>query len=322
MQGQELKAYLLAVGSARLTGKDATPYISSSSAGPGAGGDGSVFFSAHGMRVRFALSDTSPIEIIHAGQGSATLSYGEIMVPGRLDPVGLHCPEQAYITVSSGCIFNCRYCNVPRLPKRRKSVGEIHAMVDGIKDRIDAISITSGVYSDIYEEEDFVCQVVRDLAGFGLPIGVSIYPTEHTPGRLYGLGVKEVKFNLECATPELFKTLCPGHDRDLIIRVLQKSVVLFGRGHVFSNIILGIGETDEEMNACIRELTKMGVIPVIRPLNPIAGFSGSRRPDAERLIRIAGYHERALEDEGLDPREALTMCVRCRGCDLVPGEPL
>jgi biotin synthase-related radical SAM superfamily protein len=322
MHGQELKAALLAVGSARLTGKDATPYLSSSSAGPGAGGQGSVFFSTGAMRVRFSRSDTSPVEINHLGEGSATLRYGETVLSGRLEPVGLHCPEQAYITVSSGCIFHCHYCNVPHLPKRRKTIDEIHAMVDGIKDRIDAISITSGVFSDIYEEEDFVCQVVRDLAGFGLPIGVSIYPTEETPGRLYELGVKEVKFNLECATPELFAKLCPGHDRDLIIMVLQKSVALFGRGHVFSNVILGLGETDEEMNACIRDLTKMGVIPVIRPLNPIAGFSSSSRPGAERLLRIAGYHEKALQSEELDPRKALTMCVRCRGCDLVPGEPL
>lgn len=322
MHGQELKAALLAVGKARLTGIDATPYISSSSAGPGAGGEGSIFFSTGSMRVRFSRSGTSPIEIIHSGEGAATLRYGKIELSGRLDPVGLHCPEQAYITVSSGCIFNCHYCNVPRLPKRRKSTGEIHAMVKAIKDRIDAISITSGVFSDINEEEDYVCEVVRDLASFGLPIGVSIYPTEETPGRLYNLGVKEVKFNLECATPELFASLCPGHDRDLIIRVLRKSVELFGRDHVFSNVILGLGETDEEMNACITELTSLGVIPVIRPLNPIAGFSGSNRPDAERLLRVAGYHETALRGEGLDPRNALTMCVRCRGCDLVPGETL
>lgn len=322
MHGQELKAALLAVGSARLTGIDATPYISSSSAGPGAGGGGSVFFSTGDMRVRFARSDTGPVEIFHAGEGNATLRYGEIVLSGHLEQVGLHCPEQAYITVSSGCIFNCHYCNVPRLPKRRKTIEEIHAMVDGIKDRIDAISITSGVYSDIYEEEDYVCLVVRDLAGFGLPIGVSIYPTEQTPGRLHELGVKEVKFNLECATPGLFAALCPGHDRDLIIRVLQKSVALFGRGHVFSNIILGLGETDEEMEACIRDLTVMGVIPVVRPLNPIAGFSGSTRPGALRLLRIAAYHEKALQSQRLDPRMALTMCVRCRGCDLVPGEPL
>jgi biotin synthase-related radical SAM superfamily protein len=322
MHGQELKATLLAIGKARLTGTDATPYLSSSTAGPGAGGDGSVFFSTGGLRVRLARSDTSPVEIIHAGEGAATLRYGDIELSGRLDPVGLHCPEQAYITVSSGCIFNCRYCNVPRLPKRRKSIGQIHAMVEGIKDRIEAISITSGVFSDISEEEDYVCRVVRDLAQFGLPIGVSIYPTEETPARLHRLGVKEVKFNLECATPGLFAELCPGHDRDLIIRVLRKSVELFGPGHVFSNIILGLGETDEEMNACITELTTMGVIPVIRPLNPIAGFSGSSRPSAERLLRVAGYHEKALLEEGLDPGNALTMCVRCRGCDMVPGEPL
>jgi len=322
MHGQELKAALLAVGKARLTGQDASLYLSSSSAGPGAGGEGSVFFSSGSMRVRFARSETSPVEIIHEGEGAATLRYGDIELSGRLDPVGLHCPDQAYITVSSGCIFNCLYCNVPRLPKRRKSIGEIHAMVEQIKDRIVAISITSGVYSDISEEEEYVCRVVRDLAQFGLPIGVSIYPTEETPGRLHGLGVKEVKFNIECATQALFASLCPGHDRDLIIRVLHESVALFGRGHVFSNVILGLGETDEEMNTCIRDLATMGVIPVVRPLNPIAGFSGSSRPSAARLLRVAGYHEKALQEEGLDPRNALTMCVLCRGCDLVPGEPL
>ena len=41
-------------------------------------------------------------------------------------------------------------------------------------------------------------------------------------------------------------------------RVLKKSVELFGRGHVFSNVILGLGETDEEMEACILELTTLG----------------------------------------------------------------
>lgn len=320
MHGKELKAELLSVGTARLTGKDATPYLSSSSAGPGAGGKGSVFFSIGGVRIRFANYESSPVEIMHMGDGLAILRYSGMELSGRLDKVGLHCPEQAYITVSSGCIFNCRYCNVPHLPKRRKTIKEIHAMVENIKDRIEAISITSGVYSDISEEEDYVCAVVKDLAGFGLPIGVSIYPTGETPARLKSLGVKEVKFNLECATPELFTRLCPGHDRGLIIRVLKKSVELFGRGHVFSNVILGLGETDDEMKDCIRELTEMGVIPVIRPLNPVAGFSGSSRPEAGRLLLISRYHEQALQSAGLDDRDALTMCVKCRGCDIVPGE--
>ena len=33
----------------------------------------------------------------------------------------------------------------------------------------------------------------------------------------------------------------------------------------------------------------------------------------------SAWRERALEEAGLDTREALTMCTSCTGCDLVPG---
>jgi len=271
------------------------------------------------MVVRLGLSESGPVVIELHGDGSARLTFGDITLDGNLEEIGLHCPGQAYITVSSGCMFHCRYCNVPNLPRQRKTIPGIHAMVARIRDRIDAISITSGVFSDVAEEEDYVCEVVRDLLPMGLPIGVSIYPTEETPDRLHALGVREVKFNLECATPALFAELCPGHDRARILRVLRRSVTLFGKNHVFSNIILGLGETDEEMEACISELAWMGVIPVVRPLNPVAGFSGAARPDPGRLLKILDFHERALHSAGLDTGKALTMCVRCQGCDLVPG---
>ncbi|WP_243671165.1 radical SAM protein, partial [Methanoculleus chikugoensis] len=70
---------------------------------------------------------------------------GEV-VAGRLEPAALHCPpRQAYITVSGTCIFRCRYCPVPDLPGRRKGVDEIVRMVESVADRVDGISITSGV---------------------------------------------------------------------------------------------------------------------------------------------------------------------------------
>jgi hypothetical protein len=31
-------------------------------------------------------------------------------------------------------------------------------------------------------------------------------------------------------------------------------------------------------------------------------------------------HEGILAEEGLDTRQALTMCTNCTGCDLVPGK--
>ena len=229
MQWKELKARLLEAGTVTLSGEPADRYIARSTAGPGAGGSGSVFFAMGGHRVRLALNPLSPVEIIHRGNGAADLYCGGDLISGRLLEPGHHCPDQAFITVTGGCIFHCRYCPVPNLKGRRKSVREIVAMVESVRHRIHAISITSGVLESIEEEEAYVLEVVRHLSSFNLPIGVSIYPMEKTPDRLKALGVSEVKFNLEAATPELFTEMCPGLEYDQILRVLDRSVELSER---------------------------------------------------------------------------------------------
>ena len=319
MQWSELKARLLSVGSARLTGEPADTYIARSAAGPGAGSGGAIFFSMGSHRVKLAINPLSVIEIAHRGGGVADLYFEGKLVSGRLLEPGFHCPDQAFVTVTGSCIFHCRYCSVPLLHGKRKSIEEIVGMVESVRHRISSISITSGVLSTIEEEESYVIQVVQHLAFFDLPIGVSIYPTEKTPDRLKALGVAEVKFNLEAATPEIFSKMCPGLDYELIWHALDRSVELFGKDRVFSNVIIGLGETDGELETCIRKLTSHGVIPVLRPLNPVAELTGTPRPSAERLRKIFAVHELALAAANLDARRALTMCTNCAGCDLVPG---
>ncbi len=319
MDWLELKAALLEAGEARLTGVPADQYISHSAAGPGAGGSGSVFFALGDRRVRLEVGSGGPVEIIHAGSGAAVLSIDGIRITGRLEPAGLHCPRQAYITVSGSCIFRCRYCPVPAIRGGRKTGDEITGMIERVRGDIDAISITSGVAESIEEEESCVAALVERLVVYGIPIGVSIYPTSRSPELFHGLGVAEVKWNIEAATPEIFCRLCPGLDYGRIRSALARSVPLFGRGHVFSNVIVGLGETDEEMEDCIRDLAGMGVIPVLRPLNPVAGMKGESRPTRERLLKLFRVHESVLSDAGLDPCAARTMCSACTGCDLVPG---
>lgn len=319
MQWKDLKSRLLEAGSVHLTGEPAEPHIARSAAGPGAGGSGAVFFAMGSHRVKLALNLDSPVEIAHRGNGTADLYLDGTLISGRLLKPGFHCPDQAFITVTGSCIFRCRYCNVPNTHGKRKSIGEIMAMVESVKHRIHAISITSGVLESIEEEEAYVLEVVKCLASFGLPLGVSIYPTEKTPDRLHEIGVAEVKFNLEAATPDLFLKMCPGLDYGRIWQVLDRSVELFGKNRVFSNVIIGLGETDAELAACIRRLTSHGVIPVLRPLNPVAELSGTPRPSADRLKKLFAIHEQALQKAGLDARLAQTMCTNCAGCDLVPG---
>jgi len=320
MHWKDLKAQLLAVGRARLTGEPAEEYIACSAAGPGAGGSGAVFFAVGNQRVKLAISPVSSIEIVHVGNGTADLIFEGKHISGHLLEPGLHCPDQAFITVTGSCIFSCRYCSVPHIGGKRKTIEEIRQMVESVRDRIKAISITSGVLTSIEEEEAYVLEVVKQLTSFNLPIGVSIYPTGSTPDRLKELGVAEVKFNLEAATPELFSQMCPGLDYGLLWQVLDRSVTLFGKNRVFSNIIIGLGETDAELETCVKTLTSHGVIPVLRPLNPVVWLEGMERPTAERLKKIFAMHTVSLDSAGLDPCLAMTMCTNCTGCDLVPGK--
>jgi len=319
MPWKDLKARLLSIGTVQMAGEPAERYIARSAAGPGAGGSGAVFFAIGNYRVKLAVSPESSIEVFHHGSGTADLFFKGQRFSGHLLEPGFHCPDQAYITVTGSCIFSCRYCSVPRIGGKRKTIEEIKGMVESVRDRIHAISITSGVLTSIEEEEAFVLEVVENLTSYNLPIGVSIYPTAGTPDRLKNIGVAEVKFNIEAATPDLFSQMCPGLDYGLIWQVLDRSVQVFGKNRVFSNVIFGLGETDAELETCIKKLTSMGVIPVLRPLNPVAGLTGMRRPFAKRLIKIFTIHTRALAESGLDPRLAMTMCTNCTGCDLVPG---
>jgi biotin synthase-related radical SAM superfamily protein len=319
MQWARLKAFLLETGAVRVEGEPVKDYLGRSTAGPGAGGPGSLFFSRGEGRVRLAIGRESPITLLHQGEGQVALQLGEEVVKGHLEKVALHCPRQAYVTISERCIFGCRYCMVPHQQGRVKTVEELEDRIRAVASTIDAIAITSGVADSVEKEEARTISLVRRVRPLGIPIGVSIYPQEETPERLHSEGVDEVKFNLETATDSLFKRMCPGLDRDLMWQVLDRSVELFGENRVFSNVIMGLGETDAELEECIRNLTDRGVIPVHRPLQPAADVADYSRPTAGRLLFFYEKEGRILTKAGLDPRKARTMCVACTGCDLVPG---
>ncbi|MDR2855748.1 MAG: radical SAM protein [Methanomicrobiales archaeon] len=319
------KADLLAAGTAQISGASWHQFVSQSIAGPGAGGDGAVFLNYHGHRVKLSLSKTGSVLLSHRGGGVVSFTLHNEQHIAKLEPASLHCPEQAYITISGSCIFSCKYCNVPSLAGRRKSNDEIVHMIQKQQEygSVRAISLTSGIMHSVEEEEENTVSVVTRLRDEfpELPIGVSIYPTEKSAMRLYEAGACEVKFNLEAATADILAKFCPESNRDVLLFALAASVPLFGKGHVFSNVILGLGESDQEMEACIYELCDLGVIPIIRPLSPHAELEaeGYHRPDSKRLLAMHEIMTKALGSAELDPSLCKTMCPRCGGCDLVVG---
>lgn len=252
---------------------------------------------------------------------------GRELVRGRIEPALLHCPEQAYITLSESCIFNCAFCPVPKLRGRTKTADEVRRMIDDASrtGNLRAISITSGIERSPGEEVTRAVDLVRSLTKYNLPIGVSVYPTRDSSIRLKEAGAVEVKYNVETMDREVFGRACADMDLDFVLTSLKDAVGIFGRNRVFSNFIIGLGESDRTVKKGVETLAGIGVIPILRALNPhplrpdlIDVCPDAARPDADRLLRLARFEREVLDAHELRADVAETMCLPCGGCDLVP----
>lgn len=320
----EEKALLVSIGSARID--DALlsdTQKTTATAGPGAGG-ASFFIRSGDHRVRLAINPASPIRVVAWGGGVKVLRGDEIITIGEIEPAVCHCPEQAYITISERCIYDCRFCPMPKIPGKIKDPVTILAMVEeaGSSGTLKAISLTSGVAESPDREVQRAADVIRVLRSrFDLPIGVSIYPTKTSSEILFSAGADEIKYNVETMDPGIFQRVCTGLSLPFILDALEGAVDIFGINSVFSNFIIGLGEDDDCVRNGVAELAGHGVIPILRPISASPLRDGEimvNRPSAERLLRLARMEKDVLARFGLDPRAARTMCLPCTGCDITP----
>ncbi|HVP94956.1 MAG TPA: radical SAM protein [Methanoregulaceae archaeon] len=320
----ELKSFLISIGSADID--DAllpADLKTSATAGPGAGGS-SFFISSGGHRVRLSINRKSPLKAVKWEDGVAIFKDGNMVVSGCLEEPLCHCPGQAYITISERCIYDCKFCPVPKLQGERKDIPTILRMVSNACARggMQAISLTSGVELSPDDEVKKTVEVVKELKKhYSVPIGVSVYPTETSSDELYKAGAAEVKYNVETMDPEIFSRVCPGLSLEEVLIALKHAVEVFGRDHVFSNFIIGLGETDETVRTGVEKLVQMGVIPILRPISASSYRTGEieiSRPSPERLRKLARMEKNLLKKYHLDASKAKTMCLPCTGCDMAP----
>ncbi len=315
------KAELISAGGVEID-EPIRSHLSRSTAGPGAGLD-SFFFSSGSHRVRLGVRKSSPFKAVSRGGEIVILKDGNEFATGELEDAIAHCPEQVYVTVSERCVFDCKFCPVPKLHGHVKTLEEVKKLADaGLKTpEFKAISITSGVWRSPEEEVERVAGMVKELRKYNVPIGVSVYATGDSSEILKEAGASEVKYNVETIDPEIFKKVCPGLSLDQIKNALEHAVMVFGRNHVFTNILVGLGESDEAVIASIEEFASKGIIPVLRKVNPHplrAGEAYTEDVSDERLLKLAEAERRILDKNGLRADKALTGCLMCTGCDVTP----
>ena len=130
-------------------------------------------------------------------------------------------------------------------------------------------------------------------------------------------GLPAVSFNLELWDPQLFSTVCPGKaafGRSRILASLERAVRIFGEGHVFTNLIVGIEPFITTIQG-IKSLAAMGVVanPVVFHRDWGAAMWHHQLEDSSQLLdvfRDAGYLYR---ERHLRP----PYCISCARTTLI-----
>lgn len=247
-----------------------------------------------------------------------------------------HCPGQLFYNLYQFCFIGCKFCPLSGAPRRtRDTLDKMFRDLDrfGTAD-LDGIGLTSGIPAhcsgdEVAFEMARVVRALRAKIGPHVPIGVSpMNPSRKALVALKDAGANEVRINIEVFNRDLARLLIPGKDLKRALRSIADAVDIFGYGKVSSNMVIGIGETDEDVIAGMVELARLGAIATLYPYDPVpeweqelTALTNGRagRPGVERLWRLAIEHKEILEEYKLDPRSLMTMCPRCAASHIMPG---
>lgn len=291
-------------------------------------------------RVRLVVDDKNPAFTLSYIENEGLLlidnETNEIITQGfELEDAVIHAPDQLFLGLYEYCKIGCKFC-----PLHIAHGEMIHYSLDSIFYDIDvsfdkpysSIGITSSIpyhltSNDVADEMIFVVQKIREKVGPSIPIGVSTrIPSEIEMKRLYAAGASEIRLNIEVPNQTLSQKLMPNKSLDEIYHCIGIACKVFGRGKVSSNIVLGLGESDQDVINAIRRLAEMGAIATLYPFDPfdnneftVPEFS---RPSAERLYRLAVAHKEILDEYQLDSLSLLTMCPSCAASHILPGRDL
>ncbi|MCK4828313.1 radical SAM protein [bacterium] len=227
------------------------------------------------------------------------LSVGSAMVLG-LRPVKADVlPSTVYTMLGELCIGRCRFCTQSADNKTDKKFlsrvtwpeFDFNSVLDSIKNTGNArrICIQTLKYPDLMADMFILIRAIKKISD--LPISVCINPLDKgLLLQLKNLGVDRVGIGLDCASQRIFTEMKPGFSWDCYNRFLVDVAEVFGT--VAVHLIVGLGETDEEMIRQFQRMFDMNCNVSLFALTPVKGTSLSF-PSPEigryRALQLARY---------------------------------
>lgn len=212
-------------------------------------------------------------------------------------------PTTAYLMVGEHCYFNCAFCAQARESSAR---ADLLSRISWPK--FSGESFLQGlVHPEAQKILQRICfQVVQDKAALEetkewvkavqsktrLPICVSAGPrTLAEVKELLDLGTEHVSIALDAATPEIYAQSKDGSWLERFA-LLSESAEKFP-DHIATHLIVGLGESEEEMVRCLQAMYDKGITVALFAFTPIKGtrLEGLPQPKMSHYRRIQVAHD-------------------------------
>jgi biotin synthase len=246
------------------------------------------------------------IENIRVSVGSASV-LGLGIIAKYKDP-----PTTCYImTYREGhCIANCGFCPQARSShSSEEMLSRVSWPVYSFKNfllklkylppskKFKRICVQTLNYPENYLDLIEIIKQIRN--NVDIPISVAIPPmSKDKMKRLNILGVQRVGIALDGATPEIFEEIKGSkvngpYGWDQHINKLNEALEIFSEGFVSTHIIVGLGETEEDVIVRIEELNRLKILISLFAFTPIKGTKFEHRSQPSlisfRILQLGRY---------------------------------
>ena len=229
------------------------------------------------------------------------------LIKSRLDVK----PTTAYLMTycEGSCIANCSFCPQARGSPSDKSLLSrvlwpeyaieevVERIADAVGKGIERVCIQAINYPGFIEHVLALIGIIKENAE--IPVSLDSPPlSKDVMERMRLAGLERISFPLDAATPEIFDRvkgrLVKGPYRwERHLEALKEAVDVFGPGSAMSNLIVGLGETEEEAIGLIQHLRDIGVEVSLFAFTPIRGTVLADRPqpplNVYRRIQLARH---------------------------------
>jgi biotin synthase len=211
-------------------------------------------------------------------------------------------PTTAYFMLGEKCLNNCAFCSQGRGSKADEGllsrvVWPKYAKGEVLESLCDAFELGSlkraclqvvrGLES--IEKTKAMIKEIRSKSDIPVCASVQVRTVEDVK-ELLEAGADRVTLSIDAATPELFKKI-KGSDFDSRLELLKDCAILHP-GKISTHLIVGLGESEEEMIKLISWLNEQNITVALFAFTPIKGTLMEKvpRPDIGQYRRIQAAH--------------------------------